>query len=172
MRDALLRGAHSAAPDRSGLLEQARAKTTGEGRTTCQRPCARGRLWQRAEPAVSCYRQGAEDLRARAVARHTPQGEADGRGFATGCGIHRPAGRRDIPARREYRHRSGHLYAVCRPGSPGGALAGMCKVPDRRVSRWQSRLIPLRRRLAGGCKLNRDIPALIESAGFGIKSDE
>ncbi len=53
---------------------------------------------------------------------------------------------------------------------PGGRLI-FCehgKAPDEAVKRWQDRLNPLWRQLGGGCNLNRDIPALIEAAGFAI----
>jgi ubiquinone/menaquinone biosynthesis C-methylase UbiE len=40
--------------------------------------------------------------------------------------------------------------------------------PDPEVVAWQRRLEPLQRRLAGGCHLTRDIPALITDAGFVI----
>jgi len=46
------------------------------------------------------------------------------------------------------------------------------KAPDEAVQRWQDRLNPLWGRLGGGCNLNRDIPALIEAAGFGIDNLE
>jgi ubiquinone/menaquinone biosynthesis C-methylase UbiE len=39
---------------------------------------------------------------------------------------------------------------------------------DPAVVRWQDRLTPLWRRIAGGCHLNRAIDALIEEAGFRI----
>ena len=38
--------------------------------------------------------------------------------------------------------------------------------PDASVRRWQQRLNPLWSRLAGGCHLDRDIPALLASAGL------
>jgi ubiquinone/menaquinone biosynthesis C-methylase UbiE len=41
--------------------------------------------------------------------------------------------------------------------------------PDRRVQRWQHRLTPLWKRLAGGCHLDRDIRGLVENAGFAIE---
>jgi len=44
--------------------------------------------------------------------------------------------------------------------------------PDTNVLRWQDRLTPLWRRLAGGCHLNRAIPHLIEQAGFRINRIE
>jgi ubiquinone/menaquinone biosynthesis C-methylase UbiE len=40
--------------------------------------------------------------------------------------------------------------------------------PDRGVRTWQTRLTPIQRRLGGGCRLNVDIPAAIEQAGFRI----
>ena len=46
------------------------------------------------------------------------------------------------------------------------------KAPDEAVKRWQDRLNPLWRRIGGGCNLNRDIPALIEGAGFAIDNLE
>jgi ubiquinone/menaquinone biosynthesis C-methylase UbiE len=42
------------------------------------------------------------------------------------------------------------------------------RAPDAAVARWQDRLTPLWRPLAGGCHLNRDIPALIRAGGFRI----
>jgi SAM-dependent methyltransferase len=41
--------------------------------------------------------------------------------------------------------------------------------PDSRVGRWQDRLTPMWRRIAGGCHLNRPIAQLIEEAGFCIE---
>lgn len=40
--------------------------------------------------------------------------------------------------------------------------------PDRAVRRWQNALNPVWKRLSGGCNLNRDIPALIQQAGFEV----
>ena len=51
---------------------------------------------------------------------------------------------------------------------PGGKLL-FCehgRAPDAGVRRWQDRLQPLWGPLAGGCQLGRDIPALLEDAGF------
>jgi len=66
------------------------------------------------------------------------------------------------------------LRGMRRVLKPGGRLL-FCehgKAPDDDVRRWQDRLNPAWCRVAGGCNLNRDIPALIEAAGFEIKSDE
>ena len=41
--------------------------------------------------------------------------------------------------------------------------------PDSNVARWQQRLEPLQKRLAGGCHLTRDIPQMIRDAGFAIE---
>lgn len=57
---------------------------------------------------------------------------------------------------------------------PGGRLL-FCEhglAPDASVVRWQHRLTPLWRPLAGGCHLNRDIPALIQAGGFTLGSVE
>jgi ubiquinone/menaquinone biosynthesis C-methylase UbiE len=40
------------------------------------------------------------------------------------------------------------------------------------VCRWQNRLTPLWKRLAGGCHLNRPIRALVERAGFSLMQIE
>ena len=42
------------------------------------------------------------------------------------------------------------------------------KAPDASVRRWQDRLTPLWKPLAGGCHLNRDIPALLAAGGFKL----
>lgn len=51
---------------------------------------------------------------------------------------------------------------------PGGKLL-FCEhgqAPDESVRRWQKRLQPLWGVLAGGCHLGRDIPGLLDAAGF------
>ncbi|WP_291686406.1 class I SAM-dependent methyltransferase [Bradyrhizobium sp.] len=42
------------------------------------------------------------------------------------------------------------------------------QAPDESVRRWQDRLTPAWRAIAGGCHLNRPISAMIEGAGFRI----
>jgi ubiquinone/menaquinone biosynthesis C-methylase UbiE len=39
---------------------------------------------------------------------------------------------------------------------------------EGRVARWQERLTPLHRRLAGNCHLNRDTRATVSAAGFDV----
>ena len=53
---------------------------------------------------------------------------------------------------------------------PGGALllAEHGRAPEPGVARWEDRLDPLWRRLAGGCHLNRKIDDLISGSGFRI----
>ena len=55
---------------------------------------------------------------------------------------------------------------------PGGRLL-FCEhglAPEESVRRWQRRLNPLWSTLAGGCHLDRDVPALLREAGF--RSDD
>jgi len=55
---------------------------------------------------------------------------------------------------------------------PGGNLL-FCEhgeAPDMQVRKWQDRLNPLWKKLAGGCHLNRPIPTYIEESGFKIKT--
>jgi ubiquinone/menaquinone biosynthesis C-methylase UbiE len=42
--------------------------------------------------------------------------------------------------------------------------------PEEAVRKWQRRLTPLWKRLAGGCHLDRPIVDLVESAGFQMKN--
>lgn len=65
------------------------------------------------------------------------------------------------------------LAGVRRVLRPGGRLF-YCehgKAPDAGVHAWQNRLNPAWRRFAGGCNMNRDIPALLNDAGFEIEED-
>jgi ubiquinone/menaquinone biosynthesis C-methylase UbiE len=54
---------------------------------------------------------------------------------------------------------------------PGGSLHFLehGQAPDAKVQRWQGRMEPMQKKLAGGCHLTRDIPSLIEAAGFDIE---
>jgi ubiquinone/menaquinone biosynthesis C-methylase UbiE len=72
-------------------------------------------------------------------------------------------------------------YTLCTIPDPVAALKEMRRVlkaggklifcehglaPDPAVRWWQDRLTPLWSNIAGGCQLNRDIPALLQTAGF------
>lgn len=74
-------------------------------------------------------------------------------------------------------------YTLCTIPDFRAALAGMRRVlkpggrllfsehgaaPDPGVRRWQDRINPLWRRIAGGCNLNRDVPGALEEADFAI----
>lgn len=74
-------------------------------------------------------------------------------------------------------------YTLCSIPDPGAALSEIRRVlrpgsrllfsehgrsPDERVRRWQDRLNPLWKRVAGGCHLNRDVPAMLLQAGFHV----
>ena len=74
-------------------------------------------------------------------------------------------------------------YSLCTITDPIAALRGAKRVlkpggrllfcehglaPDAEVQRSQRALEPIWRRIAGGCRLTRDIPALIGQAGFRI----
>lgn len=62
------------------------------------------------------------------------------------------------------------LAEVRRVLRPGGALHFVehGRAPDPRVARWQDRLTPLQRRVAGGCHLNRRIDELVAGAGLEV----
>lgn len=66
------------------------------------------------------------------------------------------------------------LQGMRRVLRPGGRLL-YCehgRSPDPDVRRWQDRLNGAWSRVAGGCNMNRDIPALLSSAGFEIDDDQ
>lgn len=75
-------------------------------------------------------------------------------------------------------------WSLCTIPNPSRALAEMKRVlkpggavifaehglsPDPGVRRWQERINPLWKRVAGGCNMDRKIDALITGAGFNIK---
>jgi ubiquinone/menaquinone biosynthesis C-methylase UbiE len=53
---------------------------------------------------------------------------------------------------------------------PGGALHFVehGRAPDEAVRRWQDRLNGIQQRMAGGCNLNRDIPAILQAGGMRV----
>ena len=78
-------------------------------------------------------------------------------------------------------------YALCTIPDTQKALEGMRRVlrpggnlifcehglaPDDDVRKWQSRINPIWKRIAGGCNVNRDIPALLEQGGFKVRDLE
>lgn len=60
------------------------------------------------------------------------------------------------------------LGEIARVLKPGGRLHFIehGHAPDERVQRWQHRLNPVQKRIAGGCHLNRRIDELMLDAGF------
>lgn len=74
-------------------------------------------------------------------------------------------------------------YALCTIPDPAAALAEARRVlapdgellfaehgrsPDPAVRRWQERVTPAWRRMAGGCRLDRDPVAFLTAAGFRV----
>ncbi len=44
--------------------------------------------------------------------------------------------------------------------------------PDEGVAKWQRRIEPVWKRLAGGCHLTRDTKAMLESSGFSVEQHD
>jgi ubiquinone/menaquinone biosynthesis C-methylase UbiE len=67
-------------------------------------------------------------------------------------------------------HADTALAEIRRVLRPGGKLLFVehGRAPDESVRRWQDRLTPAWRAIAGGCHLNRPISSMIEGAGFRI----
>ena len=75
-------------------------------------------------------------------------------------------------------------YTLCTIGDFRAALAQMRRVlkpggkllfsehgaaPDPDVRKWQDRVNPIWKKLAGGCNINREVPAALEEAGFDVR---
>ena len=63
------------------------------------------------------------------------------------------------------------LAEVHRVLKPSGRLLFVehGRSPDATVAKWQDRLTPIWKHLAGGCHLNRAVASLVEQAGFRIE---
>ncbi|HEX5088392.1 MAG TPA: class I SAM-dependent methyltransferase [Nocardioides sp.] len=63
------------------------------------------------------------------------------------------------------------LAEVHRVLRPGGAMHVLehGSSPDARVATWQRRMEPLQKRMAGGCHLTRDVPALLTEVGLVVE---
>ena len=59
------------------------------------------------------------------------------------------------------------MRRVLRPGS-SLHFVEHGRAPEEGVRRWQDRLNGFQQRMAGGCNLNRDIPAILEAGGLTV----
>jgi ubiquinone/menaquinone biosynthesis C-methylase UbiE len=97
---------------------------------------------------------------------------------------HLEAGAEDIPLAADSVDSILLTYTLCTIPEPEKALAEMRRVlkpegqlifcehgaaPDASVYKWQKRMDPLWSRVAGGCHLSREIPGMLEAAGFKIE---
>lgn len=62
----------------------------------------------------------------------------------------------------------GEIRRVLRPGGTFH-FAEHGLAPDEKVRAWQNRCNGINRKIAGGCNINRDIPALIEEGDMSIR---
>ena len=77
-------------------------------------------------------------------------------------------------------------YTLCTISAVAEALDGMRRVlkpegrllfcehgkaPDSGVQKWQERLNPAWKKVAGGCNMNRDIVAILQESGFQVEDD-
>jgi ubiquinone/menaquinone biosynthesis C-methylase UbiE len=62
------------------------------------------------------------------------------------------------------------LTEIRRVLRPGGSLHFLehGRSPDPDIARWQDRITPIQRRVAGGCHPNRPIEDLVTDAGFDV----
>lgn len=63
------------------------------------------------------------------------------------------------------------LAEVRRVLKPGGSVL-FCEhgtAPDASVLKWQNRLNPVWKKIAGGCHLNRQVPLIFEQSGFSVQ---
>lgn len=66
------------------------------------------------------------------------------------------------------------LHEMRRVLRPGGRLL-FCehgRSPDQHIFKWQDRINPAWRKIAGGCNLNRQIASLVHQSGFKIRQLE
>jgi ubiquinone/menaquinone biosynthesis C-methylase UbiE len=63
------------------------------------------------------------------------------------------------------------VMRVLKPGAPLHFLEHG-RNPDPKLARWQDRLTPINKRIAGGCHLNRPIADLVRNAGFCLDALE